>query len=93
MDGLFNVGETILLDGAPLSLVTPAGVEAWIEEGIQYSYRYDQVRDPLSGRMKYRRLYEKDGAAMPFVLVNDPDSGDGRVILFDDKPDQSSNIQ
>lgn len=88
MNEVMNVGETILLDGEPLSLVTRAGVEAWIETGIKYSYRYDQVRDPLSGKMKYRCLYEKDGADTPFVLVNDPDSAEGaQVILFDDKPD------
>jgi len=27
MDEVFNVGETILLDGKPLSLVTRAGVD------------------------------------------------------------------
>ncbi len=86
MDEVFNVGETILLDGKPLSLVTPAGVEAWIDNGVRYSYRYDQVRDPLDGRMKYRCLHEKDGADVPFVLVNSPNSGDGRVILFDSLP-------
>jgi len=53
---------------------------------IPHSYRHDQVRDPLDDKMKYRCLYEKDGADVPFVLVNDPDSGDGRVILFDQKP-------
>lgn len=89
---VFNVGGTILLDGKPLSLVTRAGVKKWIDQGIGHSYRYDQVRDPLDGQMKYRCLYEKDGADVPFVLVNDPDSGDGRVILFDEKPDQSSNL-
>lgn len=89
MDEVFNVGETILLDGRPLCLVTPAGVEDWIENGIPHSYRYDQVRDPLDGRMKYRCLYEKDGADVPFVLVNDPDDGDGRVILFEKKPNSS----
>lgn len=88
MDEVMNVGETILLDGEPLSLVTRAGVEAWIEGGVKHSYRHDQVRDPLSGKMKYRCIYEKDGADMAFVLVNDPDSAEGaRVILFDDKPD------
>lgn len=46
MDEIINVGETILLDGQPLSLVTRAGVEAWTEEGIKHSYRYDQVREP-----------------------------------------------
>ena len=86
MQEVFNVGETILLDGEPLSLVTPAGVERWIEKGVKHSYRYDQVLDPLSGQMKYRCLYEKDGADVPFVLVNDPDGGDGRVILFDSRP-------
>ena len=40
--------------------------------------------------MKYRCLYEKDGADVPFVLVNDPDDGDGRVILFDDMPDRDA---
>jgi len=89
---VFNVGETILLDGEPLSLVTRAGVEAWIEKGVKHSYRYDQVRDPLDGQMKYRCLYEKDGADVPFALVNDPDSGDGRVILFDDMPDQDAQL-
>lgn len=86
MDEVFNVGETILLEGEPLNLVTQAGVENWIEAGIQHSYRYDQVRDPLDGQMKYRCLYEKQGENVPFVLVNDPDSGDGRVTLCNDKP-------
>ena len=88
MDEIFNVGETILLDDQPLSLVTRAGVEAWTEEGIKHSYRYDQVRDPVTGQMKYRCLYAKDGAGVSFVLVNDPDSdNDGRVILFDKRRD------
>ncbi len=82
MSEVFNVGETILLEGEPLSLVTRAGVEAWIERGIKHSYGYDQVRDPLDGKMKYRCLYEKDRAGMLFVLINDPASGDGRVILL-----------
>ena len=86
MDEVMNVGETILLDGEPLSLVTRAGVEAWIEKGIGHSCRYDKVRDPLDGQMKYRCLYEKDGADVPFVLVNSPSCGDGRVILFDSIP-------
>ena len=91
MNEVFNVGETILLDGEPLSLVTRAGVEAWIEKGVQHSYRYDQVRDPLDGQIKYRCLYEKDGANAPYVLVGDPDSEEGaRVILFDDKPGLAS---
>lgn len=89
MEEVFNVGETILLDGTPLSLVTRAGVEGWIEKGIKHSYRYDQVRDPLDGQMKYRCLYEKGGADVPFVLVNDPKEGDGRVILFVEKPDRA----
>lgn len=84
---VFNVGKTLLLDGQPMSLVTPAGVEGWIDQVIKYSYRYDRVRDPLDGQMKYRCLYEKGGADVPFVLVNDPDSGDGRVILFDSLPE------
>jgi hypothetical protein len=68
--------------------VTPDGVKAWIEDGVQHSFRYDQVRDPLSGQMKYRRLYEKNGSDMPFVLVGNPDSEEGaHVILFDQKPD------
>lgn len=84
MNEVMNVGEMILLDGEPLSLVTRAGVEAWIENGVRHNYRYDQVRDPLDGQMKYRCLYEKGGADVPFVLVNDPDSEEGaRVILFD----------
>jgi hypothetical protein len=88
MKEIFNVGETNLLDGTPLALVTRDGVKAWIEDGIQHSFRYDQVRDPLSGQMKYRCLYEKDGSDMPFALVGDPDSEEGaRVILFDQKPD------
>ena len=87
MDEVINVGETILLDGKPLCLVTPAGVENWIENGVRHSHRYDQVRDPLDGQMKYRCLYEKEGAEVPFVLVSDPDTHDGRVILFDRKPD------
>lgn len=86
MQEIFNVGETILLDGEPLSLVTRAGVEAWIEKGVRCSCRYDLVRDPLSGQMKYRCLYERDGADLPFALVSDPDSGDGRVFLFDENP-------
>jgi hypothetical protein len=32
-------------------------------------------------------MFEKDGAHVPIVLVNSPSSGDGRVILFDAKPD------
>jgi len=40
----------------------------------------------LDGQMKYRCLYEKDGADVQFVLVNSPNSGDGRVILFDSLP-------
>ncbi|MBC7285107.1 hypothetical protein [Hoeflea sp.] len=88
MDEVFNVGKTLLLDGQPMSLVTPAGVEAWIDQGIKYSYRYDQVSDPLDGQMKYRCIFEKDGADVPFVLVNSPSSGDGRVILFDEVRDQ-----
>lgn len=87
MDEVFNVGKTILLDGKLLSLVTPAGVEGWIEKGIPHSYRYDEVCDPLDGQMKYRCIYEKEGAEVPFVLVNDQDDGDGRVILFDEKPE------
>ena len=83
---VFNVGKTLLLDGHPMSLVTPAGVEAWIDQGIKYSYRYNQVRDPLDNQMKYRCIYEKEGADVPFVLVNSPSSGDGRVILFDSLP-------
>jgi hypothetical protein len=68
--------------------VTPDGVKAWIEDGVQHSFRYDQVRDPLSGKMKYRCLYEKYGSDMPFVLVGNPDSEEGaHVILFDQKPD------
>ena len=63
-------------------------IEAKIRDGIKHSYRYDQVRDPRDQKLKYRCLYEKDGANTPFVLVNDPDSAEGAlVILFDDKPD------
>lgn len=88
MNHIENVGETILLDGQPLSLVTQAGVEVWVENGIEHSCRHDQVRDPLSGNLKYRRLYEKDGADVTFVLVGDRDSEDGaRVILFDQVPE------
>lgn len=87
MNHIENVGETILLDGQPLSLVTQAGVAAWVENGIEHSSRHDQVCDPLSGNLKYRRLYEKDGADVPFVLVGDRDSKDGaRVVLFDQEP-------
>ncbi|MBO9468238.1 hypothetical protein J7443_23630 [Tropicibacter sp. R15_0] len=86
MKEIFNVGETILLDGKPLSLVTRAGVEGWIEEGTQYRCRYDQVKDPITGKQKYRCLFEIAQEAMPFVLVGDPDRGDGRVILFDERP-------
>tara|TARA_R110002110_G_scaffold332055_1_gene543074 strand:+ start:847 stop:1116 length:270 start_codon:yes stop_codon:yes gene_type:complete len=88
MNQIENVGETILLDGQPLSLVTQAGVAAWVENGIEHSCRHDQVRDPISGNLKYRRLYEKDGADLTFVLVGDPDSEVGaRVILFDQVPE------
>ena len=87
---MFNVGETILLDGEPLSLVTRVGVERWIESGAKYTYRYDQVRDPLDGQMKYRCLYEKEGTDVAFVLVNDPEKGDGRVVLFDSPPASAS---
>ncbi len=45
-------GETILLDGEPLSLVTRAGVEASIEKGNKHGYLYDQVHDPLDGQWK-----------------------------------------
>ncbi|WP_417463095.1 hypothetical protein [Kordiimonas sp.] len=45
------------------------------------------MRDPLDGKMKYRCIYEKQGADVSFVLVNSPSSSDGRVILFDQKPD------
>jgi hypothetical protein len=90
MDEVFHVGKTLLLDGQPMSLVTPAGVDAWIDQGTKYSYRYDQVRDPLDGQMKYRCIYEKEGADVPFVLVNSPRSGDGRVILFSEKPDRDA---
>ncbi|WP_292288821.1 hypothetical protein [Marivita sp.] len=90
---VFNVGKTLLLDGQPMSLVTPAGVEGWIDQAITYSSRYDQVRDPLDGQMKYRCIYEKDGVDVPFVLVNDPDDGDGRVILFSGMPDQPPVIR
>lgn len=92
MNEVMNVGETILLDGEPLSLVTGAGVEAWIKSGIKHSYRYDQVRDPLDGELKYRCIYEKDGVDVPFVLVNHPKEGDGRVILFDEMPDHNAQV-
>ena len=84
---VFNVGDTILLDGEALSLVTRVGVKWWDEAGETYTYRFDQVRDPLDGEMKYRCLFEKDEGDVPFVLVNDPKKGDGRVVLFDQKPD------
>tara|TARA_R110002049_G_scaffold71486_5_gene184137 strand:- start:320 stop:604 length:285 start_codon:yes stop_codon:yes gene_type:complete len=88
MDEVMNVGETILLDDEPLSLVTRAGVAAWIEGGVTHSCRYDQVRDPLDGKLKYRCIYEKNGADIPYVLVNDPDSDEGaHVVLFDGKSD------
>ncbi|MCZ4354670.1 hypothetical protein O4H61_19350 [Roseovarius aestuarii] len=88
MNEVFNVGETILLDGEALSLVTRVGVKRWDEAGETYTSRYDQVCDPLDGQMKYRCLFEKDGADVPFVLVNDPKKGDGRVVLFDQKLDE-----
>ncbi|MCF7748874.1 hypothetical protein GLP43_15010 [Sulfitobacter sp. M39] len=81
MNHIEVVGETILLDGQPLSLVTQAGVAAWVENGIEHSCRHDQVRDPLSGNLKYRRLYEKDGADVTFVLVGDCDNEDGARVL------------
>ena len=91
MRHIFNVGETILLNGEPLSLITRAGVEGWIDKGIKHRYRYDQVPDPLSGKQKYRCLYELDGADTPFVLVFDRDSKEGsRPILFDDNPASKS---
>jgi hypothetical protein len=77
---VFNVGETILLDGRPLALVTRTGVEDWIAKGIEHSHRYDPVRDPLDGKMKYRCIYERDGSDAPFVLVNDPGTSNGRVV-------------
>ncbi|WP_281859101.1 hypothetical protein [Litoreibacter halocynthiae] len=90
MDEVMNVGETILLDGESLSIVTRAGVEAWVESGTKYSRRYDRVRDPVSGEPKHRCLYEKDGVDIPYVLVSDPDSDEGpRVILFDQESDAS----
>lgn len=52
MDELFNVGDTILLEGEPLILVTHAGVKNWEETGVRHSYRYDQVYDPHDGQMK-----------------------------------------
>ncbi|MEY8828561.1 hypothetical protein AB9K29_01610 [Phaeobacter italicus] len=58
---VFNVGKTLLLDGQPMSLVTPAGVEAWIDQGIGYSYRYDQVCDPLDGQMNIAASTRKMG--------------------------------
>lgn len=91
LEHIENIGETILLNGQPLSLVTRAGIEVWIGKGIKHSYRYDQVRDPLSGKQKYRCSMNKDGEDMPFVLIGDPDSKDGaRVILFDDNPASAS---
>lgn len=81
--------------GLPTRLVEPDrstvggvrhGVEAEVKNGVRHSQRYDQMRDPLDGQMKYRCLYEKDGADVPFVLVNDPDNGDGRVIPLDSVP-------
>lgn len=86
MDEVFNVGDTILLDGEPLALVTQAGVESWIEKGVPHSYRYGQVRGPLSGKVKCRCLYEKAGVDTPFVLINDSKIEDRRVILFDSRP-------
>lgn len=26
-------------------------IDAWIDQGIKYSHRYDQVRDPLDGQI------------------------------------------
>lgn len=83
MDEEFNLDGAILLDGKPLSIVTTAGVEAWIEKGIRHSHHYDRVRDPLDGKMKYRCLYEKDEEDLPFVLVSSSSGGDVRVILVD----------
>ena len=37
MNHIENVGETILLDGQPLSLATHAGVAAWVENGIEHN--------------------------------------------------------
>lgn len=90
MKNIENVGETILLNGQPLSLVTKAGVEEWIEQGVRFQYRYDLVLDPVTATMKYRCLYEKGDAQEPYVLVSNPDSSDGgRVILYDNRPDKS----
>ncbi|WP_040402992.1 hypothetical protein [Celeribacter baekdonensis] len=88
MHHIVNTGETMLLEGRPLSLVTPAGIEDWTKKGIPHRLRYDQVRDPRSGNLMYRCLYEKVGGGMPYVLVSDPDTGDGGfVILFERLPD------
>ncbi len=32
---VFNVEKTLLLDGQPLSMVTPAGVEGWIDHPVE----------------------------------------------------------
>jgi hypothetical protein len=90
MPEMFNASEAILLDGKPLLLVTRAGVSDWIENGIPYTYRYDVVRDPVDGQMKYRCLYEKNYEDVPFVLVNDPENGDVQVVLFDEMPDHTT---
>lgn len=89
MEQISNVGETTLLNGRPLALVTREGVRTWIENGVGYSYRYDRVQDPISGKSKYRRLYAKDGTGNLFVLMGEcgGEAGMG-VILFDREPDK-----
>lgn len=85
MNEIFNVGKTILLDGEPLSLVTVSGVNSWVTKGIGFTVQHDQVVDPLDRQTKYRRLYHKQGADIPFVLVNNHDGEDGgRVTLFEE---------
>jgi hypothetical protein len=90
---VYNTGETTLLDGRSLCLVTLVGVEDWIKTGVKHSHRYDQVCDPPDGQMKYRCLYEVEGADVSFVLVNDPDDGDGRMIQFDQANLKSRTVQ
>jgi hypothetical protein len=81
------VGETLLLNGDPLPMVTHEGVEVWVRDGISFNCRYDQVSDPVDGVLKYRCLYETEGSAAPFVLVAlAKDSGGIKVVLFDSKP-------
>lgn len=52
MDEVMDVGKTILPDGQPLSLVTCAGVESWLENGTKHSYGAQVIRHILCSLQK-----------------------------------------